>query len=717
MRKMWVGALMAAALGTGSAIAQTTSDDPYIWLEDVSSPKAMAWVEAHNAKSTAVLEADPRYQQYYDEALTLAQAQDRIPYGTFTGGQIYNFWQDADHIRGILRRTTRASYGTGEPKWTTVLDLDALAKAENANWVFKGMSCARPAERRCLISLSDGGEDAVTIREFDLPSASFVKGGFVLPKGKQDATWLDENTLLISREWHKGELSRTGYPYILKRLKRGQPLSAAVEVFRGKPEDGGYGVGAYVLRDGQNRTLPLISRPLDTWHTETYILTPKGVRRVAIPEKNSLVDMVDGRVISSLDEDWTPDGSPGKHFTAGSIVSLDLALLKADPAHPKPTLIYAPGPKEALEGVSSTKNILLVSTLENVRGRTLLFTPTAGGKWQHKVMDLPDNSTVFVSSASNTDDDAMIGVTNFLTPPSLYFANAATGASREIMSQPAKFDASNLAVDQREATSSDGTRVPYFIVHRRDMPLNGQNPTLLYAYGGFESSMTPNYSATRGKLWLEKGGVYVLANIRGGGEFGPKWHEAGLGVHRQLIYDDFAAVAKDLIATKVTSPRRLGIQGGSNGGLLMGVEFTQHPELWNAVDIQVPLLDMIRISKIAAGASWEGEYGSIDDPAIRAFWEKTSPYQNLKRGVKYPMPFIWTTTKDDRVGPQHARKFAARMEEYGLPFLYYEVTEGGHAAGANLKETAHTTALEMVYLTRQLMDPDQPAPPAVAAAK
>jgi len=717
MRKMWVGALMAAALGTGSAVAQTTSDDPYLWLEDVSSPKAMAWVEAHNARSTAVLEADPRYQQYYNEALTLAQAQDRIPYGTFTHGQIYNFWQDADHTRGILRRTTRASYESGQPEWTTVLDLDALAKTENANWVFKGMSCARPAERRCLISLSDGGEDAVTIREFDLSTASFVKGGFVLPKGKQDATWVDENTLLISREWHKGELSRTGYPYILKRLRRGQPLSAAVEVFRGKPDDGGYGVGAYVLRDGQNRTLPLISRPLDTWHTETYMLTPKGVRRVAIPEKNSLVDMVDGRVIASLDEDWTPSGSPGKHFTAGSIVSLDLAQLKADPAHPKPTLIYAPGPTEALQGVSSTKNILLVSTLDNVRGRTLLFTPTAKGKWQHKAMDLPHNSTVFVSSASNTDDQAMIGVTNFLTPPSLYVADAATGAAHEIMSQPAKFDASNLQVDQREATSSDGTKIPYFIVHRKDMPLNGQNPTLLYAYGGFESSMTPNYSATRGKLWLEKGGVYVVANIRGGGEFGPKWHEAGLGVHRQLIYDDFAAVAKDLIATKVTSPRRLGIQGGSNGGLLMGVEFTQHPELWNAVDIQVPLLDMIRISKIAAGASWEGEYGSIDDPAIRAFWEKTSPYQNLRRGVKYPVPFIWTTTKDDRVGPQHARKFAARMEEYGLPFLYYEVTEGGHAAGANLKETAHTTALEMVYLTRRLMDPDQPAEPPVTATK
>jgi prolyl oligopeptidase len=279
------------------------------------------------------------------------------------------------------------------------------------------------------------------------------------------------------------------------------------------------------------------------------------------------------------------------------------------------------------------------------------------------------------------------------------------------MSQPAKFDASNLVAEQREAVSSDGTRIPYFLVHRKDIKLDGNNPTLLYAYGGFEVSQTPNYSATTGKLWLEKGGVYALANIRGGGEFGPAWHEAGLGTKRQIIYDDFAAVAKDLIATKVTSPRRLGIRGGSNGGLLMGVEFTQHPELWNAVDIEVPLLDMIRISKIAAGASWEGEYGSIDDPAVRAFWEKTSPYQNLRRDGKYPLPFIFTTTKDDRVGPQHARKFAARMEEYGLPFLYYENTEGGHAAGANLKEAAHTSALEMIYLTRRLMDPQEPQAP------
>ena len=701
--RLVLAALLSMSL-SGASLAAQASDpsDPYIWLEDVYGAKPMEWVHAHNAKTQAALEADPRYQQYYGEALAIAQAEDRIPNGSFIGGKIYNFWQDANHVRGIWRRTSVEDYASGHPNWQTVVDLDALAAAEKANWVWKGADCVRPAENRCLINLSDGGEDAVTIREFDLDTGKFVTDGFVLPKGKQMASWEDENNLLVSREWNPGELGRTGYPYIVKRVKRGQPLSAAVELFRGKPDDGGYGVTPYVLRDGQNRTLDVISRPLDTFNAETYVLTAKGVRRVAIPQKADLSDLVDGRVIASLREDWTPPGSKTR-FAGGSVVSLDLASLKADPAHPKATLVYAPGPREALEGVSSSKNVLLLSTLDNVRGRTLLFTPTKTG-WKRRSMELPDNATLGVVSASSRNDKALIGVTSFLTPPSLWLADAATGSAREIMTQPPKFDASNLVVEQKQATSTDGTKIPYFIVHRKDMALNGNTPTLLYAYGGFEIPMTPSYSATTGKLWLEHGGAYVLANIRGGGEFGPKWHEAGLNVHRQIIYDDFAAVAKDLIATKVTSPRRLGIMGGSNGGLLMGVEFTQHPELWKAVVIDVPLLDMIRISKIAAGASWEGEYGSITDPAVRAFWEKTSPYQNLRKGVKYPVPFIFTTTKDDRVGPQHARKFAARMEEMGLPFYYYEETEGGHSSGANLKQQAHTAALQMIYLTRMLMD-------------
>jgi prolyl oligopeptidase len=699
--------IAAAAAGLGGVQA-ATNDDPYFWLEEVSSPKALGWVEAHNAKSTAVLEADPRYQRYYDQALAIAEAKDRIPTGAFIGGRIYNFWQDSDHVRGIWRRATLESYATGKPEWETVLDLDALAASEKANWVWKGAQCARPLERRCLVNLSDGGEDAVTVREFDLKTKSFVKGGFVLPKGKQRVDWLNENTLLVAREWKRGDLGRTGYPFIAKRLQRGKPLSSAVEVYRGSAKDGGYGVTPYVLRDAQNRTLALVDRPLDTFHSETYVIGPKGPRRLAIPAKAQATDLIDGRVIIQSQEEWSPAGS-GKHFPAGTLLSVDLAQVRANPSRLRPTLIYAPGPREALQGASAAKDVLLVSTLDNVRGRTLVYRPGSNASWTRSALELPDNSTVAISDTSRTDNQAILAVTSFLTPPSLWLADAATGKASEIMQQPAKFDASNLVAEQREAVSSDGTKIPYFLVHRRDLKLDGNNPTLLYAYGGFEVSQTPNYSPATGKLWLENGGVYALANIRGGGEFGPAWHEAGLSTKRQIIYDDFAAVAKELIASKVTSPRRLGIRGGSNGGLLMGVEFTQHPELWHAVIIDVPLLDMIRISKIAAGASWEGEYGSVDDPAVRNFWEKTSPYQNLRANVAYPTPFIFTTTKDDRVGPQHARKFAARMEEMGLPFYYYENTEGGHAAGANLRQTARTNALEMIYLTRKLMDPEEPA--------
>ena len=705
MRSKHLFALIVGAFGASVAAAQAVSDDPYIWLEEVSSPKAMDWVNAHNAKSTAVLEADPRYAAYYKEALAIAEAKDRIPVGSFIGGMVYNFWQDSDHVRGIWRRTTTASYESGRPEWETVLDLDALAAAEKANWVWQGATCARPLERRCLISLSDGGEDASTVREFDLKTKSFVKGGFVLPKGKQDASYETENSLLVSREWKPGDLTESGYPYIVKRWRRGQPLASATEVFRGKKSD--VSAGGAVLRDAQNRTLHFLYQATDFFNSKAFLLGPKGTRQIGIPSKTQLIDMIDGRVIIQSREEWKPAGA-AKAFPAGSLLSVDLAALKANPRTLHPTLIYEPGPREALDGAAATQGTLLVSILDNVRGRTLVFTPGPKGSWTRSALDLPDNSSIGIADVSHSDDRALITVTSFLTPPSLWLADGATGKAGEILRQPAKFDASNLVAEQREVVSSDGTKIPYFLVHRRDMKLDGTNPTLLYAYGGFESSETPRYAATRGKLWLEKGGVFALANIRGGGEFGPAWHEAGLGAKRQIIYDDFAAVGKDLIATKVTSPRRLGIEGGSNGGLLMGVEFVQHPELWHAALIEVPLLDMIRISKIAAGASWEGEYGSITDPAIRAFWDKTSPYQNLRKDGAYPVPFIFTTTKDDRVGPQHARKFAARMEEYGLPFYYYENTEGGHSAGANLRQLAHTNALEMVYLTRKLMDPTEP---------
>ncbi|MES2902742.1 MAG: prolyl oligopeptidase family serine peptidase [Pseudomonadota bacterium] len=708
MRGLKFVLLAAAAMvgASGVAVSAVQADDPYIWLEEVTSPKVDQWIAAHNAPTFAELEADPRYKTFYDAALAIAEAKDRNPTGRFLGGQIYNFWQDADHVRGIWRRTSAESYATATPQWETVLDLDALAASEKANWVWKGASCARPAERRCLISLSDAGEDAVTVREYDVVSKSFVEGGFALPKGKQGADWVNEDELLVSREWEPGQLTKSGYAYVVKSLKRGQPLTSATEVYRGTVDDVTAQGG--VLRDGFGRSLKFAIRATDFFNSETFILTDAGPKRLVIPQKANMVDMIDGRVIIQSQEAWTPVGAT-RAYPAGSLFSVDLAALQADPARVQPTLIYSPTAKEALQGASSTKNMLIVSILDNVRGRTLLFKPGPNGSWVRSTLTMPDNSTIGIADTSNTDDRALFGVTSFLTPPSQWLIDAAAGSATKFREQPPKFDAAGLVSQQFEAVSSDGTKIPYFVVHRRDLKLDGNNPTLLYAYGGFEVSQTPSYGASTGKLWLERGGVFVVANIRGGGEFGPAWHQAGLKTKRQIIYDDFAAVGRDLAKRKITSPRRLGIRGGSNGGLLTGVAMTQNPELWNAVIIDIPLLDMLRISKIAAGASWEGEYGSVDkEPGVREFWEKTSPYHNLAKGKRYPVPFIYTTTKDDRTGPQHARKFAAKMEELGLPFYYYENTEGGHAAGANLKQQARTQALQMVYLTRKLMDPVEP---------
>jgi prolyl oligopeptidase len=409
--------------------------------------------------------------------------------------------------------------------------------------------------------------------------------------------------------------------------------------------------------------------------------------------------LVSGRLIVTVKENWT---AGGVSIAPGTIVDLDLVAAVRSPANLHPGVVYAPGPREAVQAVSATRDALIVGALDNVRGRLFIYRLRSGA-WVREQSTLPENSTISLVDTDLHSDQAFAAVSGFLQPSTLWAIDAKRLSATSVKALEPKFDASRDIVEQHEVASSDGAKIPYFIVHRADMPLDGSNPTVINAYGGFEVARTPSYLAIVGKLWLEQGGVFVLANIRGGGEFGPAWHEAGLKTHRQIIYDDFAAVARDLIARKVTSPRRLGIQGGSNGGLLMGVEMTQHPELWNAVDIAVPLLDMVRFEQIAAGTSWVGEYGSVSNPDERAFLESISPYAQLKRGVKYPEPLIWTTTKDDRVGPQHARKFAARMAEFGNPYLFYEVVEGGHGAGANLRETARTNAFEWTYFNRKLV--------------
>ncbi|HTX50592.1 MAG TPA: prolyl oligopeptidase family serine peptidase [Caulobacteraceae bacterium] len=683
---------------TPAASDIASSDDPYLWLEDVHGEKALAWVERENARSLPRLKGDPRYETLHQEALTIVNAADRIPSPDLIGHAVFNFWQDPANVRGVWRRTSPESYATTAPAWETVIDLDKLSADEKANWVWGGANCPPPYDKRCLVYLSDGGEDAKTVREFDLDAKSFVDGGFVLPKSKQDVDWLDDDTLILSRDWGPGTMTASSYPFIVKTLKRGQGLDRAVEVFRGKPDD--VSVGPAVLHDGDGDRVVLIVRATDFFHSETYQLTDKGMARLDLPSKVNLHGLLAGRLVFTTLEDW-------RGYKAGDLLAYrpgELADQAKTPPAPSPEhLVFSPGPRQSVEQVAVTAHRLIAAIYDNVRGSLVVFTPGAAA-WSSVSLPTAANSSVGVDTASEVDDRVYYAVENFLEPTHLWQADAAAGTRALVKRLPARFDASRDEVEQFEAASSDGTRIPYFVVHPKGMKLDGSNPTILYAYGGFQVSMLPSYSGAIGKLWLERGGVWVLANIRGGGEFGPAWHEAGLKTHRQLVYDDFAAVAKDLIARKITSPRRLGIQGGSNGGLLMGVEFIQHPELWRAVDIEVPLLDMIRIEKIGAGASWVGEYGSPGVPAERAFWEKTSPYQNLKAGVAYPEPFFVTATSDDRVTPVHARKMAAKMQAMGLPFQFFENTNGGHSASANLQERAERVALEFTYFLQKLMD-------------
>jgi prolyl oligopeptidase len=663
-------AAVTAGLGGLPARAQQASreqPDNYTWLEDIHGGRPMAWVKAENARTAAVIENDTHFLPLEAEALEVLESPDRLPDPQFRNGVVYNTWRDAEHVRGIVRRTTLKDYLTAEPKWETVLDYDALSKADNQSWVGKGLECLHPEDELCLVALSAGGEDAVVRREMNLKTGEFVEGGFALPRGKQTVSWVDKDTLLIGRDWGPGTMSEAGYPITVRRWRRGQPMESAEEVFRGDVKDNGYGDPARVFIDGRDHHAIVVQRNLSTFAHENYLLLPGGARKLSLPLKARVGGLLGGQLLVTLDEDWTPDGQTNK-VAQGSVVALDLAAVEKDPVRLKPTVVFAPTAQEFEQWFSTTKNHMVLATLEHVQGRAYVYTLGSDGKWIHQRLPVPANLTISSGTASQTDDRFFLGMEGFLTPPSLWLGDASNGTFTLAKSQKPQFDASADVVEQLEATSKDGTRVPYFVVHRKDMPYDGSNPTVLTAYGGFQVSNTPHYSAVDGKLWLEHGGVYVLANIRGGGEFGPAWHEAGLKTHRQRIYDDFYAVAQDLVTHKITSSRRLGIIGGSNGGLLMGVEFTEHPEMWNAVVIEVPLLDMLGFEHLSAGASWVGEYGSVSVPVERAFLASISPYNQLKPNVHYPEPLIFTTTKDDRVGPVHARKFAARLEEFTSPF-------------------------------------------------
>jgi len=672
--------------------------DDHLALEEVDGAEAMAFVAESNRRALAALESDPRYETFRQQAEAILTATDRIPAPSFLGDGIGNFWQDAANPKGVWRRTTLDSYRSDATQWETLLDIDALARAEGRDWVFKGASCLAPDETRCLVYLSDGGKDAVTVREFDTTTKAFVDGGFVIPEGKHRISWLDRDTLLIATDFGPGTLTESGYPYIVKTLTRGQSLDEATEVYRGEQADGGYGVSPAVYRDAEGAIeAVLFHRPLDTFRAETWRWVDGRTVRLNLPERVTVNGTMGDQLVFSLDEAWA--GLP-----VGALVAADLdGLAQPDPAAANPVVVFEPGPRQSIDSVRVLADSILAVVSDNVVGALKRFDPVDGG-WRAADLPAPDNSAVGLGDSSKARGEVFVSTQGFLTPPTLSLADVDAGALTELRAAPAKFDASTHVVEQFEAVSTDGTRVPYFVVRPRDLAMDGSAPTILFGYGGFQVSFPPAYKPEMGKLWLENGGVFVQANIRGGGEFGPEWHQAALNENRQRAFDDFAAVAADLHARGITSPRHTGIYGRSNGGVLTSVTMTQHPELINAAVIESPLIDMLRYHELPAGASWIGEYGDPRIPEEAAWIARYSAYQQLRPDVDYPRVYITTNTRDDRVHPGHARKFAARLAAMGHDHLYFEDTAGGHSNDADPLANARRWARHYVYLAQQLMD-------------
>ena len=690
---MLIGLFAAtAALAAAAAVKGKPMNDPYVWLEDVHGEKPLAWVKQQNGKSLAVLKADPHYQSNYDFILKVLDAKDRIPYGGLDHQYVFNFWQDAEHPKGVWRRTSIADYAGAEPKWENLIDVDKLATDEKENWVWKGAQCS-PTLTKCLVNLSRGGGDAVVVREFDLKAMAFVKDGFFLKEAKSDVALVDDDTAMFGTDFGPGSLTTSGYPRIVKLWKRGEKLDDAKTLVEGKDTD--VSVFATVLHNG-DETLSVIVRGPSFFEQEFYVAGPDAVwhKLPLIPSSAQLQGFYKNHLLFTLREDWTPPG--GKKIAKGALVATPVLTPGAKSV--AVNVLYTPGPRSSVDAVAPGRNAVYVSIYDNVVGSVHAFR-FADGKWSDKKLDLPPGGAAAIVSTNDFGPEAHFRFESFLKPSTLY-ADDGSDAPKEIKALPPRFDASGLVTAQYEAASKDGTKIPYFVVRRSD--LKGPTPTILYGYGGFQISETPTYSANFGKLWETMGGTYVLANIRGGGEFGPGWHEAALKYHRQRAFDDFAAIAADLIKRKITTPAQLGIMGGSNGGLLVSTVMTQHPELLGAVVCQVPLIDMIAYTHIGAGASWIAEYGDPADPKMAAYIRTYSPYQNVSAKKKYPPVFFVTATSDDRVTPVHARKMAARMTEQGHSVMFYENTDGGHAAAANHKQAAEMWALSFVYLAREL---------------
>ncbi len=665
------------------------AEDPFLWLEEVDGERALDFVRAGNARTLGELGSQASFVPIRDAVREVLDSQDRIPQVEKLGEHLYNFWQDQANPRGVWRRTTWQQFRSPVTSWEIVLDLDALAREEVENWVWKGAQCLPPAYERCLVTLSRGGGDAAVVREFDLRSREFVPEGFNLPEAKTQIEWCDLDTVYVATDFGPGSMTESGYARIVKRWQRGTPLSEAVTVFEGQHSD--VGAGAWVDHDPRSFREGFV-RLIAFYRSETWLVHGGTAVKLDLPE-DAEPALVGRWLVVRLRSPYVTEMGP---FPSGALIAAELSGFLAGQRNFE--ALFVPSPRTALQGWTATRNTLVLDILDKVRSCPVRLTHGPDG-WAREDIVLPGLGTATIAAVDRLQSDELwITYQDFLTPPTLLVSTPGQPLET-VKTTPDLFDASGMTVEQLEATSSDGTCVPYFVVRPRDRV---DGPTLLYGYGGFEISLQPVYNGAIGRAWLARGGTHVIANIRGGGEFGPEWHQAALKANRQRAYDDFIAVANDLIRRGIASPQRLGIMGGSNGGLLVGAVLMQRPDLFGAVVCQVPLLDMRRYSQLLAGASWMAEYGDPDRPDEWDYISRYSPYHNVRDDRRYPPTLFITSTRDDRVHPGHARKMYARMSSHGHDVWYYENLEGGHAAAADNEQRALMSAVQYTFLWKVL---------------
>jgi prolyl oligopeptidase len=692
--------LVAIGLCTQSLLA-LAADDPYQWLEDIDGARSMAWVKQHNEATAKRLGALPQYDGLYRDAMAALGSASRVPEVRQHGRWLYNLWQDQDHPRGIYRRTTLAEFRKADTHWETLLDVDALSRQEGTGYAFGGAVFRESDNRRALILLAPGGGDAAEVREFDVEGKRFVADGFRLPAAKAHVTWRDDDSLYVATDFGPGSLTRSGYPRLVKIWQRGTPLAAAAPLYEASVDSVSANVERVDVPGGA--PLDILSDERSFWASQRSLLVDGKPVPLALPATSRIAGGYQGKLVVWLKEDWKLGD---RTWPAGAILLAAPAMLEGQGGAPEP--VFVPDGHAIVRGVEASRAGILLTLLDNVRGRLSRYTHDAHG-WHHAPIAFPDNGSLHVVTVDDASGDAVVQYESFLTPPSLWHVPAGAGKPERLKSQAASFDGSRFKVTQYWTTSADGPRVPYFVVGARDMKFDGANPVWMFSYGGFEESLVPTYSGSYedmhgayGKMWLERGGVFVLANIRGGGEFGPTWHTSALRQNHVKAFEDFEAVAADLAQRRIATPHHIGIEGRSNGGLLVSSTMLRHPELYGAVVCGNPLTDMQRFNKLLAGASWEGEFGNPDKPEDWAFIGQYSPYQRLHEHMDLPPVMFYSTTRDDRVHPAHARKMAAKMEDEGYRVEYFENIEGGHHGPVVTEQLATRIARTFTFLWSQV---------------